>query len=159
MSEPIKKKKGRTMSPEMLEKLKIAREKGLAKIRENREKSKQNKQNPEPAPAPAEDTSEDTEIIEPPKVNKKKVFAPSAPVNIPVASGSKYSGVRKVKKTKVIYLTDDDSESEEEIVVKKPTKKQPKALQPALDTVGAFGKDDETQHEYIDPLLAKYNMY
>lgn len=149
MSEPIKKKKGRTMSPEMLEKLKIAREKGLAKIRENREKSKQNKQNPEPAPA--EDTSEDTEIIEPPKVNKKKVFAPSAPVNIPVASGSKYSGVRKVKKTKVIYLTDDDSDSEEEIVVKKPAKK---TKAPKIEA-----EPEQHEQQYIDPLLVKYNMY
>ena len=155
-----KKKKGRTMSPEMLEKLKVAREKGLAKIKENRELLKKIKSKPPPVEESDSEKSIEEDMItrheEPPAPKMPLAKLPPKKSHfVTQQTPSKYSGVRKVKKTKVIYLTDDDSESEEEVVVKKPNKKIKQRAEPQV----AQPPSVVTEEEYIDPLLAKYNMY
>lgn len=179
-----KKKKGRTMSKEMLEKLALARAKGLAKIQENRKKFKE-LQAKEHAEGTFGDSDQDNSdysqnsIIEksppPPKAHLAKVTKPPkvcehselrsvaktttpTPPKVPLATPqAKYNGVKKIKKTKVIYLTDSETE-EEEIIAKPPRKTAPKVPsakeKPIEDDVNSLDKE----YTKINNLLTKYNM-
>ena len=160
-----KKKKGRTMSKEMLEKLALARAKGLAKIQENRKKFKELQAKEHDSDQEDKSDHSLNSIMEkppppkatkPPKVADKEIKPPqvaktTTPTPTPQA---KYNGVRKIKKTKVIYLT--DSETEEEVTIAKPPRKTPPKAQPPPQEE----EDLSLEREYtkINSLLTKYNM-
>lgn len=136
------KKKGRTMTPELLEKLAKAREKGLEVIRAKREAKEMvkkaimeqtykemNKKNQKQSDdnSTEEEDNESQESIkaryEEPKIKRRH----SKPVDIPqpvAIQPAKYNNVKKVVKKKIVYMNESESESEtsEDEIVYKPRK-------------------------------------
>ena len=159
MTEP--KKKGRTMTPELHEKLAKAREKGLETIRAKREAKEQAKKELEKKTKEIMNKSKLSELhledendsygsdfstksrFEEPSTAtfgrfEKPKKIPKTPLAIknqpPIA---KYNGVKKIKKTKIVYLedTENNSSSEEEEVIVRKAKSKPHTQQvPLADT-------------------------
>ena len=144
-------KKGRTMTPELLEKLAKAREKGLEVIRAKKEakqkakdelmkktyeimakEKKTKKQIEEESEEEESDYSIKARDESPPHAFSKKAKAKISKglgsegktVGLPLP---KYSNVKKVKKTKIVYMTDTESDTSEEEIVYVP-KKKPKPM-------------------------------
>jgi len=138
------KKKGRTMNPELLEKLAKAREKGLEVIRAKREakqkakeelmkktyeimeREKKVKKKPIQEESSTEEEESDYSIKA--RYEEKKPPTKIKQTQEPKPSIAKYNNVKKVKKTKIVYMTDSGSESSEEEVVYVPKKKASKKV-------------------------------
>lgn len=143
------KKKGRTMTPELLEKLSKAREKGLEVIRAKREAKQKAKEElmkktyeimatetkhqvtKMPKKKQIEEVSEEEESdysikarYEEPTKRKKKSTAIENPLKVCEAPPAKYNNVKKVVKKKIVYMNESESEDSEEEIVYIPRSKK-----------------------------------